>query len=400
MLPRPSICLHIPKTGSAWVDWFFNAADWLEFRRSLGIRRLALPGRASLELVRRIKRHGSAFGNLNCRTGDHHTGYAAPPDGLRPLPKLAVLRDLEGWYASFHLYYTGVMKRTLLDKAVRRLVHGEDRRLGASAREALLANRDAFRARWAREDAAARAGGPVSVGFLLWFQHAVWRPALVHRILARARPRHGLRGVLPLAGDAGRFGRLRRPPLALAACPDPHPGRAGARFRGPVGDAGGGLAAGRGPDRHALGPPAAAELAVGPGAGCEPGAGSRGAAAPALCGGFPALGICAVTRRGLRTRRRAGVQRRASPPRPAMPSRELLVRLLRGVEAPGHGLLALATLVPGAWAAGLVGASAIAGLGRREPAAVLMPAVLATIHLAWAAGFLAGAHAGGGRERA
>ena len=83
-----------------------------------------------------------------------------------------------------------------------------------------------------------------------------------------------------------------------------------------------------------------------------------------------------------------------------MPSRELLVRLLRGVEAPGHGLLALATLVPGAWAAGLVGASAIAGLGRREPAAVLMPAVLATIHLAWAAGFLAGAHAGGGKERA
>lgn len=71
-----------------------------------------------------------------------------------------------------------------------------------------------------------------------------------------------------------------------------------------------------------------------------------------------------------------------------------------GAEAPGHGLLALAGLAPGAWAAGLVGASAIAGFRRREPAAVLMPAVLATIHLAWAAGFLAGARAGGGKGRA
>ena len=63
MLPRPSICLHIPKTGSTWVDWFFNAADWLSLRRSFRARRLAMPHRASLELVRRIKRHGPAFGN-------------------------------------------------------------------------------------------------------------------------------------------------------------------------------------------------------------------------------------------------------------------------------------------------------------------------------------------------
>ena len=180
MLPRPSICLHIPKTGSTWVDWFFSAADWLSLRRSLRSRRLAMPHRASLELVRRIKRHGPAFGNLNCRTGDHHTRYAGLPEGLRDLPKLAVLRDLEGWYASFHLYYTGVMKHTLLDEAVRLLVHGEDRPVGAAAREALLANADAFRERWAREDAAARSGGgPVSVGFLLWFQQAVRLPVLM-----------------------------------------------------------------------------------------------------------------------------------------------------------------------------------------------------------------------------
>ena len=179
MLPRPSICLHIPKTGSTWVDWFFNAADWLSLRRRLGSRRLGMPGRASLELVRRIKRHGPAFGNLNCRTGDHHTGYAGLPESLRGLPKLAVLRDLQGWYASFHLYYTRVMKHTMLGDAVRMLVHGEDRPVGAAARGVLLANGREFRERFAREDAAAGCGGPVSVGFMLWFQQAVRRPVLM-----------------------------------------------------------------------------------------------------------------------------------------------------------------------------------------------------------------------------
>ena len=65
------------------------------------------------------------------------------------------------------------MKRTLLSEAVRMRVHGEDRPVGAAAPVVLLANGQAFRERYAREDAATRAGGPVSVGFLLWFQHAV-----------------------------------------------------------------------------------------------------------------------------------------------------------------------------------------------------------------------------------
>ena len=62
-----------------------------------------------------------------------------------------------------------------------------------------------------------------------------------------------------------------------------------------------------------------------------------------------------------------------------------------GAEAHGHGLLALAALAPGAWTAALFGVSAATGLGRRAAEAVLMPAVLATIHLARATGFLAGA---------
>ena len=67
-----------------------------------------------------------------------------------------------------------------------------------------------------------------------------------------------------------------------------------------------------------------------------------------------------------------------------------------GAEAFGHGLLILAALCPGAWAAALLGVSAAAGLRCRTAAAVLMPAVLATIHLAWASGFLIGVRAGVG----
>ena len=44
----------------------------------------------------------------------------------------------------------------------------------------------------------------------------------------------------------------------------------------------------------------------------------------------------------------------------------------------------------------LVGASAAIGLRRRCAEAVLLPAVAATIHLAWAAGFFAGAPRGAG----
>lgn len=68
-----------------------------------------------------------------------------------------------------------------------------------------------------------------------------------------------------------------------------------------------------------------------------------------------------------------------------------------GAEADGRALLVLAALVPGAWTAALLGVSAAAGLRRREAAAVLMPGVFATIHLAWAAGFAVGA--GGAGER-
>ena len=64
-MPRPSLCLNIPKTGFRFTRRFFDAADRLELRRRCGLGRLAAPNRASVEIVKRIKRYGPGWGNLN-----------------------------------------------------------------------------------------------------------------------------------------------------------------------------------------------------------------------------------------------------------------------------------------------------------------------------------------------
>ena len=67
----------------------------------------------------------------------------------------------------------------------------------------------------------------------------------------------------------------------------------------------------------------------------------------------------------------------------------LLLGLVASSALAAAGLSA-AALVPGAYAAILLAAPVIGARARRDPrAAVLLPAVLATMHLAWAGGFLA-----------
>ena len=88
-MPRPSLCLNIPKTGSSFTSRFFDAADWLELRRRCGLGRLAAPNRASVEIVRRIKRYGPGWGNLTCRFWDHHAGYSSLPSDLSAIPSSA-----------------------------------------------------------------------------------------------------------------------------------------------------------------------------------------------------------------------------------------------------------------------------------------------------------------------
>ena len=75
---------------------------------------------------------------------------------------------------------------------------------------------------------------------------------------------------------------------------------------------------------------------------------------------------------------------------------------LAGGAAPdtARSLMGAAAVCPAGYGLLLAGASAAVGLRRRCAGAVLLPVVAATIHLAWAAGFFAGAPGGaGGRRR-
>ena len=64
-----------------------------------------------------------------------------------------------------------------------------------------------------------------------------------------------------------------------------------------------------------------------------------------------------------------------------------------GLQREGLAMLGVASVVPILYALALAGGSAALGLARRAPEAVLLPAILATMHLAWGAGFLLGARA-------
>ena len=151
MLPRPSLCLNIPKTGSSWMRNVFDAADWLELKRRCGLGHRTPPLRASLELVRMVKRCGPAWGSLDCRAREHHAGYRSLPESLRRHPKLCSLRDPASWYCSAFLFYTHAMKDTLLDRAIRLLVDGEECVRNRNVRALLMRRRSEFRERFEGE---------------------------------------------------------------------------------------------------------------------------------------------------------------------------------------------------------------------------------------------------------
>ena len=115
------------------------------------VARLAVPNRAGIEIVRRIKRHGPAWGNLGCRSWHRHAGYSSLPPALRRHPRLCVLRDVRSWYGSYCVYYTSAMPDTLLSRAIRMLAGGEDRAVpGRRHREILSRHRGEFLARLRR----------------------------------------------------------------------------------------------------------------------------------------------------------------------------------------------------------------------------------------------------------
>lgn len=181
MLPKPSLCLNIPKTGSSFVRWFFDAADWLELKRTGGLRRLRVPKPVAIHAVKAIKRHALAYGSLNSRLRDHHASYSTWPEGIREHPRLCTLRDTGSWYCSFYLYYTLSMTNTLLSRVIRLVVEGRGREPGADLRAVLLRHRREFLERFGREDAGARSIENVSLEFFVWFTQTVRNEYLLKR---------------------------------------------------------------------------------------------------------------------------------------------------------------------------------------------------------------------------
>ena len=191
MLPKPSLCLNIPKTGSSWMRHFLDAADWLELKRRCGLSPRRVPLRAGLRFVRMAKRHGPAWGNVNCRVPDHHAGYSSLPQSIRRHPKLCSLRGVPSWYCSAFLFYTQVMKDTLLERAVRWLVNGEECVRNENVRALLMRHRTEFRERFEAEAVRPNAPEALSVEFFLWFQRTVRLETVMTRCVGTA-PAHPL----------------------------------------------------------------------------------------------------------------------------------------------------------------------------------------------------------------
>ena len=215
-MPRPSLCLNIPKTGSSFTSRFFDAADWLELSRRCGLGRLASPNRASVEIVRQIKRYGPDWGNLTCRFWDHHAGYSSLPSDLRRHPKLCALRDLRGWYCSFYLHYTTAMTDNLLWRAIRLLAGGDATAVRDRGAGAILSrHRRAFLERFRKEDAGAGSIGNLSMEFVVWFTGTVRLEVMMNKWVGLDGLRGARTGFLTfraitiLFDDPGKVLRMR-----------------------------------------------------------------------------------------------------------------------------------------------------------------------------------------------
>ena len=135
-LPRQSICLNIPKTGTVFTRDFFWVADCLELRRLCGLNyyypaaagnavskttRTQAPVRPSplsmpppsiktkiskkiaTEIYRLTKQRLFPYGSLNFEWHPH-APYRDIPHRWKKYPKICCLREVTSWYISYYLY--------------------------------------------------------------------------------------------------------------------------------------------------------------------------------------------------------------------------------------------------------------------------------------------------------
>ena len=91
------------------------------------------------------------------------------------------LREVPAWYRSAFLYYTHAMTDSLLARAVRLLVDGEECVPDEAKRALLMRHRREFVERFAAERARADALEELSVDFFLWFVRTVRMPTMMRQ---------------------------------------------------------------------------------------------------------------------------------------------------------------------------------------------------------------------------
>ena len=182
MLPKSSLCLNVPKTGTVFIRYFFDSADYLELKRLCGLKYLTMPNPIGREAVRRIKKYGFKYGSRNCGF-THHVRYSTLPHGVRKYPKICVLRDLKYWYCSYYLYCMGrcSTKKNLLFRTVRRFVYDEDSKQDKKALPILLRHKQEFVDKFKNENVDSIED--ISLEFFIWFNQTLKMKAMMNKLI-------------------------------------------------------------------------------------------------------------------------------------------------------------------------------------------------------------------------
>ena len=182
MLPKSSLCLNVPKTGTSFIKDFFDAADYLELKHLCGLKYLTMPNPIGREVVKRIKKYGFKYGNRNCRF-KHHVGYNDLPHDVRKYPKICVLRDIKPWYCSYYVYNMKLYsaKKNLLFRTVRRFVYDEDSKQDKKILPILLRHKQEFVDKFKNEDVDSIED--ISLEFFIWFDQTIRMRAMMKNIV-------------------------------------------------------------------------------------------------------------------------------------------------------------------------------------------------------------------------
>ncbi len=182
---KPSLGLYIPKTGTSFVNHFFECADLLELKRLCGLNHLTIPSITSISIMNRAKKLPFFYyGHLRPKLKTHHVEYSNLPHNLRKYPKICILRDIKDWHASFYSFYLKCCRffpNFLLCKVIRTLIQNDSRKLiykNKDVSHVLPEYKEAFIDKFNNEDMTPDSVQNMSPKFSLWFHDTIRMEAM------------------------------------------------------------------------------------------------------------------------------------------------------------------------------------------------------------------------------